>query len=295
MKKTAILGAVLLLAGLLAALVGFALSDGDLTVVNGKVGPFSVDVGNRHQVVGFGSTGKAEKWEERVPSTNSESVSYDYDADEVTIIDVTESAANIVVEPSRDGDVHVTVEESSHRRYTLSCKDGVLRVKSKVSDDVKRIFGSWELAEVRLAIPAGTTLDVENDAGSIVVTAVDLLAAELACDAGNIELSDVKVAGKLVIDCDAGNVELSGVDAGAIRAETDAGNIELDRVGAYGGMNFNCSLGDVSGTLRGHMDDYAIASDVDLGENNLPESTRGGVKLVVEVDCGNIEIEFEED
>lgn len=314
MKKTAIIGGVVLLLGLVVALAGYVLSGGDLSVVNGTVGPLYVSMGTDGGAVGFGSTGKGERREESVPVSDSDSVSYEYDTREVQTIDVEESAANIIVEPSRNGKVHLSVVENDRRSYSVTCKDGVLRVKSEVDSGVPLSFGDWDAAEVRLALPEGMTLDIENDAGNIRISEIDLAAAELDCDAGNIELTDVQVAGKLVIGCDAGNIVLDAVSAGYVEAEcsmgeivvenvnagkllvdNDCGNILLDGAAARESMSLNCSLGNVSGTIRGHMDDYAITSDVNLGENNLPDGTHGGVALQVDVDCGNIEIEFEED
>jgi len=333
MKKTAIVGGILLLAGLVVALAGYVLSGGDLSVVNGDVGPIHVNVGTDGGAVGFGSTGKGERRDEpaSVPAAY-EPVSYEYSGDEVQLVDVSERAANIFVEPSRDGKVHLTLAENQRRSYSVTCQGGVLRVKCELRSAPSG--GShWESAEVHLSLPDGVALDIENDAGNVSISGLGLLAAELDIDAGNIELSELTVDGKLSLGCDAGNVKLSGVEAGVVYAENDAGNIvfdvvtarnmeaecsmgeiiaedvtagtlvlendcgniQLDGAAARESMSLNCSLGNVSGTLRGSMDDYAIASDVDLGENNLPESTRGGVTLTVDVDCGNIDIEFEED
>lgn len=333
MKKTAIVGGILLLAGLIVAVAGYMLSGGDLSVVNGEVGPIYVNVGEDGGAVGFGSTGKGQPRNEpaSVPA-EYELVSYEYSADEVQLVDVSEDAANIFVEPSRDGKVHLSVAENQRRSYSVTCQGGVLRVVSELRS-APSAGGHWESAEVHLSLPDGVALDMENDAGNVSISGLGLLAAELDIDAGNIELSELAVESKLSLGCDAGNVVLSGVEAGVIYAENDAGNIvfaavtarqieaecsmgeiiaedvtagtlalendcgniQLKNVSARESMSLLCSLGNVSGMIRGSMDDYAIASDVDLGENNLPESTRGGIPLTVDVDCGNIDIEFTED
>ena len=58
-------------------------------------------------------------------------------------------------------------------------------------------------------------------------------------------------------------------------------------------MNLTVKNGDISGTIAGSYDDFAIQSEIKKGESNLPGNKNGGEKtLTVSGNNGDVHIEF---
>ena len=54
--------------------------------------------------------------------------------------------------------------------------------------------------------------------------------------------------------------------------------------------------GDISGTVKGSYDDFAIQSEIKKGESNLPDNKDSGEKMLnVSSNNGNVKIEFVND
>jgi hypothetical protein len=160
-------------------------------------------------------------------------------------------------------------------------------------------------ADLRISVPAGTTLDVFLGVGRITATNVrgnltlDTSNGEVAASGitGNLEIDtgsgDVKVTGAsgteiridtgsgsivatglraddLSVDTGSGSVTLGNVDAGRVSVDTGSGNVELDLAGAIKGLHVDTGSGSV--TVR------------------IPAAI--GAQLAIETGSGDIETDF---
>ena len=160
-------------------------------------------------------------------------------------------------------------------------------------------------ADLRISVPAGTTLDVFLGVGRITATNVkgnltlDTSSGDVEASGitGNLEIDtgsgDVKVTGAsgdeiridtgsgsvvatgltatdVSIDTGSGSVTLGNVDAGRVSVDTGSGNVELDLMGAIKGLNVDTGSGSV--TVR------------------MPATV--GAQLAIETGSGDIETDF---
>lgn len=71
------------------------------------------------------------------------------------------------------------------------------------------------------------------------------------------------------------------------------GNIVFDQLNIGKSIYFGAKNGNISGTIIGSYDEYAISCNVKKGESNLPSSKENGTKtLTVSNNNGDINIEF---
>lgn len=75
--------------------------------------------------------------------------------------------------------------------------------------------------------------------------------------------------------------------------DVNNGNIDFEMLGVGKTANFKVKNGDVSGTLSGGWDDFAITCTNKKGSTNLPAEKSGGSKsLIVSANNGDIDIDF---
>lgn len=167
----------------------------------------------------------------------------------------------IEVSLSKDEQVHIQYYENSKESYEISVSDeNVLTMKS-VTDKawIDYIGGK----------PSG-------EAGKITLQIPDALLDTLTLSTTNedITLPALTAAEDVNLSSNGGNIAFEGLDVGnALRAAVKNGN--------------------VSGTVAGSYDDFAIRAEIKKGESNLPDSKEGGEKtLNVSANNGDINIEF---
>ncbi len=79
----------------------------------------------------------------------------------------------------------------------------------------------------------------------------------------------------------------------SINLSSNGGNITFENLNAGNAINLTVKNGDISGTIAGSYDDFAIQSEIKKGESNLPDNKDGGEKtLNVSGNNGDINIEF---
>ena len=162
---------------------------------------------------------------------------------------------------SEDEQVHIQYYENSKEYYDISVSDGnVLTVTSASNKNWSDYIGSKPSEENRkilLQIP-----DALLDAITISTTNED------------ISIPAVSVLKSISLSSNGGNIVFENLDAG-------------------NSLTLNVKNGDISGTIRGSYDDFAIQTEIKKGDSNLPDSKDGGEKeLNVFANNGDINVEF---
>ena len=79
----------------------------------------------------------------------------------------------------------------------------------------------------------------------------------------------------------------------SISVSDNGGNITFDKLDAGNTLTLTAKNGNISGTVIGSYEDYAILSEIKKGESNLPSNKDNGTKtLNVSNNNGDIAIEF---
>lgn len=80
---------------------------------------------------------------------------------------------------------------------------------------------------------------------------------------------------------------------GSISLSSNGGNITFVNLEVENALSLTVKNGDISGTVIGSYDDFAIQSEIKKGESNLPDNKDGGEKkLNVSGNNGDVNIEL---
>lgn len=225
---------------------------------------------------------------------------------------------NIVLIPSEDKDFHFSYAAREGKDLSFDVQNHKLTVTSpglKWSDCVGiELFGEYPSLTLTVAVPDTVeTVDIRSD--SVSVSCSDLqLAGDFVCynDCAQITVENCSVKGMIRMEGDCSDVSLCDSSAVAVILEVDCGLVSLDTVTAdsfdlaadSGDFSLNeisvgrslkiCGdCGSVSGTLNERAEDFTIRCEVEDGSSNLPEVFGNGTKsLDIEVDCGDVDIDF---
>lgn len=190
-----------------------------------------------------------------------EGKSYDASAEDVETVRIDVKDRKIEIIGSEDEKIHLSYFESEKEAYTVSISD--TKELSMVCSDNK----SWtdyvgkkaaeDYRTIRLSIPNGK---IQN--------------LKLITSNEDIVLPALNMKGSVEINVNKGSIVLDRLDAGkSIQLETKNGNI--------------------TGTIIGSYDEYAIKSQARKGENNLPPNKeQGDKKLSAYTNNGDIELEI---
>lgn len=77
-----------------------------------------------------------------------------------------------------------------------------------------------------------------------------------------------------------------------VSMSVNGGDLTFGKIAAEKSVTLNAKNGNITGTILGSWDDYAIACNVKKGECSLPENKTGGSKTL-SVDCNNGGVEVE--
>ena len=158
---------------------------------------------------------------------------------------------------SEDEQVHIQYSENSKEYYDISVSDGVLTMTSASSKEWTDYIGVKPAAEDRkisLQIP-------------------DTLLENLTISTTNedITLSPLAVTGSVSLSSNGGNITFENVDAG-------------------NALSLTVKDGDISGTVIGSYDDFAIQTEIKKGESNLPNKEGGEKTRNVSSNNGNVNV-----
>ena len=167
----------------------------------------------------------------------------------------------IEVTLSKDEQVHIQYFENSKEYYEIFVSDENRLTMTSASDkewtDYIGIKPSAEERKISLQIP-----------NALLDTLV------LSTTNEDISLSALAVTGSISISSNGGNITFENLDVG-------------------NALTLSAKNGDISGSIVGGNDDFAIQSEIKKGESNLPEKKEGGKKtLKVSGNNGDINIEL---
>lgn len=172
-------------------------------------------------------------------------------------VDVTDRVVEIA--PSEDGKLRIEYYESEKTSYNISLsEEGVLSVTLDLDQSWTDFVGvqpSAEYRTIRVCLPQELT-DVSVSTTNEAISATGTIAAQ--------------------------NVSLI----------VNGGDLSFEKISAGSSVTLNAKNGNITGTIVGSWDDYAITCNVKKGETSLPESKTGGSKTLA-VDCNNGDVEIE--
>ncbi len=172
-------------------------------------------------------------------------------------VDVSDRAVKLM--PSEDGKLRIDYYESEKTSYDISLsEEGVLSVTLDLDQSWTDFVGVQPAAEYRTVcvyLPQELT-DVSVSTTNEAISATGTIAAQ--------------------------NVSMS----------VNGGDLTFRKIAAEKSVTLNAKNGNITGTILGSWDDYAIACNVKKGECSLPENKTGGSKTL-SVDCNNGDVEVE--
>lgn len=186
---------------------------------------------------------------------------YTADVSEIEEISIDVRDRQIEVSISEDDQIHISYFENSKETYDIAVSDeNVLTMTSADNKECTDYIGGKPSAENRkisLQIPDAVletlTLSTTNE---------------------DISLPELTAAGSISISSNGGNIAFENLDVG------DA-------------LYLTVKNGDISGTITGNYDDFAIQSEIKKGESTLPDCKEGGEKtLNVSANNGDVNVEF---
>lgn len=190
------------------------------------------------------------------------SKTYTVDGAQIKSISIDVRDRQIEVSPSEDHQIHIDYFENDKEYYDISVSDeSVLTITAADSKEWSDYIGGKAAAEYR----------------KISVRIPDALLQSLTVSTTNEEivLSELAVTDSVSLSSNGGNIRFAKLTVGREIALT-------------------AKNGDISGTVVGSCDDFAIRSAVKKGESNLPEAKDGGEKsLNVSCNNGDISIAFQ--
>ena len=273
---------------------------------------------------------------------------------DVTKVFVAEQGANVEIVPSADGRARVTCAENEAFCYDITEEDGVLRVEKRDlrGGTLGMYFGFWQEGTLTVEVPSGTLLDVETDSGDIRMTGdaegLTYSIASLRSDNGDVYVENVRAGegesletsdamgdvqpGDITVETGSGNISvegaqvvglsamtangavalrdiraegifatarngairMEGITTGSLTASTENDDVLFSGVEATELILLQTDNGDIRGQLPGEMRDYHIESETDY-DNSLPALLDGeGIFLRAVTNNGDIDVTFAE-
>ena len=166
----------------------------------------------------------------------------------------------IVVSPSSDNQVHIDYSENSKEYYNISVSDDHMLTMTMASNK-----GWTDYIGKKPAISSR----------KIFLQLPEALLSELKLSTTN------------------ENISLSALTVADITLYTNGGDILFDKLNAEKSITLNAKNGDISGSIAGSYNNFAISCQIKKGESNLPSTKEGGTKaLHVSNNNGDIDIVF---
>lgn len=150
------------------------------------------------------------------------------------------------------------------------------------------------LGEVTLGNCQGGSLTLENDMGGTQVFQCRFESGNLQGSYGSCDV-DESSFDALAAVTDMGDIHLTRSEAaGTAVCQAAQGSVFLERF-ASPDITLISDMGEVSGTILGDQADYQITVDTDLGDSTLKDQLGGGPNLLqVTTNMGDIDLQFQE-
>lgn len=197
-----------------------------------------------------------------------------YDPAKVSEIVVDINVDGLRIESSEDGQIHVQYTQRRRRPYTLTQRNGVLRITQEQKGWHWFSFDmGWNSAETAmiLSLPQPFRGDLT-----------------LRSSTGDIRAGTLHLTGGLDCTSDTGSVELSGLKAASARVEVDTGSIRGEDWAVDGGISVESDTGAVSairwqagGALDVDSDTGAVRLEDCAAEGPLQcSNSTGAIRLI---------------
>lgn len=187
--------------------------------------------------------------------------SYTSEGKEITAICIDVRDRQIEVKISPDNQVHIDYFENSKEYYDISVSDNHTLTMTAVSDKewTDYIGGKSAAGSRKITLQVPDAL---------------LTALKLSTTNDDISLPAMTVNGDVLLS-------------------SQGGSIVFEKLNVQNTISLTSKNGDITGSLVGSYDDYAISCDSKKGESNLPSSKESGTKtLTAANNNGDIHIEF---
>lgn len=174
-------------------------------------------------------------------------------------LDVRDREIEVVL--SKDEQVHIQYSENSKEYYEISVSDGNLLTMVNASNKewTDYIGGKPSAEDRKIVLQVPTAL---LDTVILSTTNEDVFLPVLAV-------------------------------TGSIDVSTNGGNITFENLDVGNTLTLTVKNGDISGTVAGSYDDFAIQSEIKKGDSNLPNNKESGKKMLnVTSNNRDINIEF---
>lgn len=150
------------------------------------------------------------------------------------------------------------------------------------------------MGRVTLENCQGGTLLLENDMGDTDVSSGSFTEGQITARTGSVGVADSAFTA-LTVENDMGDVTLVSTQvSGAASCTVNMGNIDLDAF-ASPEITLTADSGNVEGTLAGRQEDYQITVDTDLGDSTLKDQLGDGPNVLqVTTNMGDIDLQFQE-
>ena len=187
--------------------------------------------------------------------------SYMPDSDQITGVCIDVRDREIEVVASADGYIHIDYYENEKEYYTISVsEDHVLTMTAETDKDWTDYIGGKAASGSRKI-----TLQIPDET---------LLTLQLSTTNEDIALSAFVIKGD-------------------VRLSNNGGNIGFDKLNVGNSITLSNKNADISGSIVGSYDDYAIKTTVKKGNSSLPTDKQSGDKtLDVSNNNGDININF---
>jgi len=304
MKKMLIAGLALIVTGGIIFGAGFLGARGDLSVVNGNLGPFRVHLTDGRVESGFMTTGPHGIGGDRsgisdpvLPSgsTSPSTVSsrsqenMTFPSEGIKSIVINERCADVEIWPSDDENIYVYAETWDGCYCEANSRGGVLSIERKTPNWIFGLnLGSDRQSTLRVLVPEGLAcnMDIDSSFGSVSVSDLRFNEVSIDADMGDVSFENVLCAGA-ELDADCGDVLVRSVEcSGDLSADTDMGNVTIDGVSVSRELSADSSCGNVavSSASAGSAELSSDMGDVRAFDLTCVSSAK------LDCDCGSIEV-----
>jgi outer membrane lipoprotein-sorting protein len=186
---------------------------------------------------------------------------YAADGSQIEEIRIDVRDRQIEVSISEDDQIHIAYFENSKETYDITVSDETVLTMTSAS---KKNWADY----------IGGKPSAENRKISLQIPDALLENLTLSTTNEDISLPALAVTGSVSISANGGDIAFGNLDVG-------------------NALTLNVKNGDISGTIVGSYDDFAIQSEIKKGLSNLPNNKDGGEKtLSVFGNNGDVKIEF---
>ncbi|MBR6003629.1 MAG: DUF4097 family beta strand repeat protein [Lachnospiraceae bacterium] len=311
MKKSSIIGGILVAIGVIAIVLSFALAGCNFKNYANKGNSF-VYTDDDYVERNYTATSDIKKLVVdcssdtcRIVSGNVDTIEIKYFENETQKYDIEEKGDTLTVKrlsnngvkfrigidfSFKDVKMEITVPKSFNGEVDTDFSSGAISVKGLNTEKltVKCTSGAINVEDI----------DCEGDvfikASSGAVNVADVECADFTCEAssGAVNVDNVKCE-NYNSRCSSGLMRISDVKAEDIEFKSTSGEVFITRIDAAKSIKGNCTSGEIRGTIVGDEDDFSIIADTTSGSCNLKNSRTGNKTLDVETTSGDIHITFE--